>query len=48
MKTASDYQAVSTHTPLARRDGAVRFVRYYRGVSTHTPLARRDAVDVLG
>ena len=41
----NDYSrtAISTHTPLARRDDtdATVYSKWY--ISTHTPLARRDA-----
>ena len=33
---------ISTHTPLARRDEAVKTLRQTSPISTHTPLARRD------
>ena len=37
---------ISTHTPLARRDGKWTVLyRQYR-ISTHTPLARRDGKDI--
>ena len=35
---------ISTHTPLARRDGPVRTAYAGESISTHTPLARRDKV----
>ena len=34
--------AISTHTPLARRDGIVISANPISQISTHTPLARRD------
>ena len=36
---------ISTHTPHARRDGAVNRVIDIECISTHTPHARRDEPD---
>ena len=33
---------ISTHTPLARRDGQLANAEKSHMISTHTPLARRD------
>ena len=33
---------ISTHTPLARRDGLIMYTKELTEISTHTPLARRD------
>ena len=35
---------ISTHTPLARRDGCGFHILHIVQISTHTPLARRDRV----
>ena len=34
---------ISTHTPLAGRDGARKRQKAFERISTHTPLAGRDA-----
>ena len=36
------YNAISTHTPLARRDETLCNANATQDISTHTPLARRD------
>ena len=36
---------ISTHTPLAGRDGDFTILKAYSAISTHTPLAGRDLCD---
>ena len=40
-------QMISTHTPLARRDGIPLVMPIDQKISTHTPLARRDPARAL-
>ena len=39
---------ISTHTPLAGRDGYCLSYGFQRGISTHTPLAGRDCPGYRG
>ena len=43
----AEHTSISTHTPLARRDGKTVPPPRYFDISTHTPLARRDCVLLL-
>ena len=38
--------AISTHTPLARRDDRDLKQNFILPISTHTPLARRDHLQI--